>query len=62
MPHAQITFYEDTGQKVVNPGRHMSGHKADILDMAIMESSPSLATAADDGEIIVWNIESGAHL
>mmetsp|Transcript_1517 Transcript_1517/g.3677 ORF Transcript_1517/g.3677 Transcript_1517/m.3677 type:complete len:1120 (-) Transcript_1517:241-3600(-) len=56
----RVTFYEDDGQKEAQPGRIISGHKADILDMDIMENSPTLVTVSDDGETCLWNIDSGA--
>jgi hypothetical protein len=34
--------------------------QADILDMALMDGAPVLATVSDDGEACVWSIESGA--
>ena len=55
----QITFYEDGSSKTVGPGRHMSGHKSDVLSMVLVEGSPTLVTSSDDGEIWVWNIDSG---
>ncbi|KAF5831982.1 WD40-repeat-containing domain protein [Dunaliella salina] len=56
----RVTFYEDDGQKEAQPGRIISGHKADILDMDVMENSPTLVTVSDDGEACLWNIDSGA--
>jgi len=56
----RITFYEDNAERSVGPGRSISGHRADILDMVIMENSPTVVTASDDGEVWAWNIDSGA--
>ena len=55
-----MTFYDDSGLHDVGPGRNLKGHKADVLDMVLMESFPTLMTACDDGEIWSWNIDSGA--
>uniref|UniRef100_A0A7R9VBT3 Uncharacterized protein n=1 Tax=Chlamydomonas euryale TaxID=1486919 RepID=A0A7R9VBT3_9CHLO len=57
----QITFYDDNPDAdEMPPGRRLTGHKADILDMAMMERFPTLVAACDDGEIWCWNIDSGA--
>lgn len=56
----KITFYEDGDRKEVEAVRTITGHRSDILACALMEGSPTLVTSAYDGEIWVWNIESGA--
>lgn len=57
----QITFFEDRGHREADPGRCLRGHEADILDMALMENSPELAAACDDGTVWIWNIDSGNY-
>ena len=55
----QVSFYEDGGLREVGPGRCLRGHESDILDMAVMEGYPALATSCDDGSIWTWNVDSG---
>lgn len=57
----KVTFYEDvpvSQSKVIQPMRHLAGHKSDILSLAQGPHS-LLATSGDDGEVIVWNVDSG---
>lgn len=41
------------------PSGHREAHAADILAAALMEESSNLVTAADDGTLRVWSVESG---
>lgn len=61
----KLTFFEDVRLKEVRhtrqvPAGHREAHSADILAAALMEESTSLVTAADDGTLRVWSVESGA--
>lgn len=58
----RITFYEDINEKAVFSTRNVAGHKSDILAAALMDTSPLLVTAASDGDLMVWNLESGSCL
>lgn len=60
----KLTFFEDTRAKQVVyarqvPSGHRNAHVADILAAALMEQSSNLVTAADDGTLRVWSVESG---
>ena len=55
----KVTFYEDVAERKVVSTRSISGHRSDILAAALMDSSPTLVTAGSDGDIMIWNIESG---
>jgi len=49
----------------LKPQHHMEGTKEDILCMACYPSTQLLVTGSYDGDIIIWNLESGhvrAHL
>jgi WD40 repeat protein len=59
-----LTFFEDARLKKVTSARQVpagrSAHEADILTSALMLDSPNMVTAAADGSLKVWNVESGS--
>eukprot|EP00892_Ulva_mutabilis_P006535 jgi/Ulvmu1/4253/UM193_0001.1 len=60
----KLTFFEDLRAKEVPyarqvPSGHRDAHAADILAAALMHESSNLVTAADDGTLRVWSVESG---
>ena len=58
----RVTFHEDTSNAnyiEVDPARHLSGHATTLLCVALGNHG-LLATGSEDGEIIVWNMESSA--
>ena len=56
----KVTFWEDSDQaKEVPVSRRLVGHAEDITSTA-MGSNSVLATGGYDGEILLWNIDSGA--
>lgn len=56
----RITFYDDVDMPKVISTRSAHGHRSDILAGALMESSPLLVTADSEGDLMVWNLESGS--
>lgn len=58
----RITFYEDAtseGPKEIGPLRYLQGHRADILTLA-QGPHNMIATGSDDGEIILWSLDSAS--
>ena len=60
----KLTFFEDTRLKQVSSARQVPvgrmAHEEDILACALMLDSPNMVTAAADGSLKVWNVESGS--
>lgn len=60
----KLTFFEDTRLKKVTSARQVPvgrmAHEEDILACALMLDSPNMVTAAADGSLKVWNVESGS--
>ncbi|WIA32779.1 hypothetical protein OEZ86_005963 [Tetradesmus obliquus] len=56
----KVTWYDDSGKRRCNLLRSSSGPGSDILAAAPMQGYPTLATACYNGEVWLWNLESGA--
>jgi hypothetical protein len=60
----KVTFFEDMRVKRITSARHVPvgryAHDDDILACALMLESPNMVTAAADGSLKVWNVDSGS--
>eukprot|EP00775_Hariotina_reticulata_P006349 gene6349-6582_t len=56
----KVSWYDDCGQRRSNLLRSAGGPTSDVLSAAMMPGHPTLATSCYNGEIWVWNLESGA--
>ena len=58
----RVLFWSDAAalKKVVEPSKRMLGHGEDILSVAAKAGGGVLATSSNDGQVFIWNIESGA--
>ncbi|KAF6253190.1 WD40-repeat-containing domain protein [Scenedesmus sp. NREL 46B-D3] len=56
----KVTWYDDSGKRRCRLLRSASGPGSDILSAALMQGHPTLATACYNGEVWLWNLESGA--